>query len=185
MTCTTQQGAPRSALKQLTENPGGGMRQDVWSKRWTTPEEVKAREARKLFSEQNEFAKYTSVRYNKNETFVVTDDWKQKGKISIPSHYAANAVIETQTAYRDGSIQINRTFYDSDGWMESQVHSGDHKRPHTHRFGDDGGEPYHKHAYKRTENGVVRDGKAIGLTEEDKIHNQDILQGEKNDRASI
>ncbi|MEG2699034.1 MAG: hypothetical protein RR951_08895, partial [Ruthenibacterium sp.] len=105
---------------EVDYDPGGGMRQNVWTKRWATPEEVKAREARKLFSEQNEFAKYTSVRYNKDGTVVVTDDWKQKGKISIPSHYAANAVIETQTAYRDGSIQINRTFYDSDGWMKSQ-----------------------------------------------------------------
>ncbi|MEG1408013.1 MAG: hypothetical protein RSD23_09145, partial [Ruthenibacterium sp.] len=157
-------------------DPGSGKRQNVWTKQWAEPEEVAAREARKKFSMQNELVKYASVRYNQDGTVIVTDDWKKQKRVSVPSHYAPNAVVETQTAYRDGTIQINRTFYDDSGWMKLQVHSGNHERPHTHRFGTDGSEPCHKHLYKRTESGVVRDGKAVSLTAEDKTRNRDILQ---------
>jgi hypothetical protein len=60
---------------------------------------------------KKEVDKYNCIRYNKNGTVIVTDDWKEKGKISIPQKYKPNAVIETATMYKDGKTQIDRTIY--------------------------------------------------------------------------
>ena len=55
--------------------------------------------------------KYGAVRYNEDGTVVVTDNWKNRGHVSIPREYRENAVIETREV-KGGHEQINRTFYD-------------------------------------------------------------------------
>lgn len=61
---------------------------------------------------------YSKTRYHKDGTIVVTDDWKPKGKVNnVPKKYISNAVVETQTTYKNGTIQVDRTLYDADGIM--------------------------------------------------------------------
>ena len=69
--------------------------------------------------------KYGAVRYNEDGTVVVTDNWKNRGHVSIPREYRENAVIETREM-KGGHEQINRTFYDPEGRMCRQVHTGAH-----------------------------------------------------------
>ena len=38
--------------------------------------------------------KYSGYRYNKDGTIIVTDDWKNKGHVSIPKKYRPYAVVQ-------------------------------------------------------------------------------------------
>ena len=89
--------------------------------------------------------------------------------------FLPNTVVETQTVFRNGKIQIDRSIYDSDGWLKEQIHSGDHNKPHTHRFGVDGKEPFHKHTVHRTAEGIARDAKTHSLSDAEKVQHRDIL----------
>ena len=122
------------------------------------------------------------IDYHEDGTVIVTDDWKAQGKSTIPSNYRPNAIIETNTTYKNGNIQIDRSFYDADGWLVWQIHSGNHNKPHTHKFGVLGNEPFHKHLFYRTETGVKRDPIAYPITESEKRANKDIIMEVKNDR---
>ena len=70
---------------------------------------------RAVWANRKEVDKYTQFRYNKDGTIVITDDWKGKGKVTIPKRYKPFAVIETQTTHKDGTVQIDRSIYDSNG----------------------------------------------------------------------
>ena len=124
---------------------------------------------------RKELEKYATVRYNQDGTIKVTDDWKSRGKVSIPKFYKPNAIVETQTVFRNGKIQIDRSIYDANGWLKEQIHSGDHNKPHAHKFGVDGKEPFHKHTFHRVENGIVRNANPFSLNEEEKLQHKDIL----------
>lgn len=122
--------------------------------------------------------KYASLHYNKDGTIVVTDDWKEKGKVSIPQRYKPNAVVETQTVYKSGTVQIDRTIYDENGTLSLQIHSGPHNRPDKHPFGKHG-----EHVHHNTWNG---DGKLLqrdsaGLSDGERIQHRDILGGEESE----
>ena len=123
-------------------------------------------------AEKKEVDKYSRIHYNKNGTIVVTDDWKSKGKISIPATYKANAVIETQATFKNGNVQIDRTIYDESGKIKTQIHSGDHCKPKHHPYGKHG---EHLHNYiweygKRTPTRTVEE-----LTDKERKEHSDIL----------
>lgn len=119
--------------------------------------------------------KYKKIRYHKNGTIVVTDDWKNRGKVSIPREYRPNAVIETQTEYKNGTVQIDRTIYNSDGIMAKQIHSGSHNRPDKHPFGKNG---EHVHDYIWSENEKHPNRMPREMTQQERIEHGDLLGDE-------
>lgn len=123
------------------------------------------------------FAKYAKIHYNKDGIIVVTDDWKPKGKVSIPQKYLPNAVVETKTQYKNGVVQIDRTIYGADSRIKTQIHSGAHNRIDKHPYGERG---EHAHDYSWT------DGKSAktvrNLSDAERTANADILKnGDDNE----
>ena len=123
---------------------------------------------------QKAVAKYSKVRYNKDGTVVVTDDWKSKGKATIPKRYMPNAIVETQTVYKNGTVQIDRTLYDSNAVMYKQIHSGPHNRLDQHHFGEFG---EHAHNYTWTEGKENPNVERRDLTDAERVEHSDILKG--------
>lgn len=114
--------------------------------------------------------KYGKVRYNKDGTVIITDNWKNRSHVSIPKVYRKNAIIEV-TERKGGNEQINRTFYDSEGKMYRQTHSSGHMNPKQHPYGENG---EHAHDYE------WKDGKIVNrttreLTEQERKESADIL----------
>lgn len=136
-----------------------------------------AKRAEKAKRRENE--KYRQIHYHSDGTIAVTDDWKSKGKVSIPRKYKPNAVIETQNAKKDGSAQIDRTIYDSDGLIKTQIHSGPHGRPDKHPYGSHG---EHTHRYVWDTDGELKSRGIEELTEQEKAEHADILGGNDNER---
>lgn len=108
---------------------------------------------------------YVSRQYNRDGSVIATDNWKNYGHIRTPAVYKPNAVIETVS---NRGMQVDRTFYDENGNMAKQVHSGDHNRPKDHPYGE------HGHSYS-WENGKISGRKTHELSESDRKENQDIL----------
>ena len=125
-----------------------------------------------------ELEKYSTIHYNKNGTIVVTDDWKSKGKVTIPQKYKPNAAIETNTVYKNGTVQVDRTIYDENGLMAVQIHSGPHNRPDKHPFGKKG---EHVHRYTWDDDGKLIQRVSAELSDLERIQHQDILGGEEAD----
>ena len=123
--------------------------------------------------------KYSRIRYNKNNVIVVTDDWKNRSKPSIPKDYRPFAVIETKTEYRNGITQIDRTIYDAAGKIAMQVHSGPHSRPDKHPYGIHG-EHAHTYIWGADETLISREPRE--LNEQERIAHNDILGGEADER---
>lgn len=96
-----------------------------------------------VWANKHEVEKYKKINYNKDKTIIVTDDWKDKKHVKIPKDYKPNAVIETKEI-KGNEVQINRTIYDSEGRMSKQIHTGPHKNPKLHPYGEKG---EHKHIY--------------------------------------
>ncbi len=114
--------------------------------------------------------KYGKVRYNEDGTVIVTDHWNSRGHVSIPKNYKKNAIIETKEK-KGEQVQTNRTFYDNEGRMYRQVHSGSHANPKQHPYGESG---EHVHDYE------WKDGKIVNrttreITEKERKENSDIL----------
>ena len=112
--------------------------------------------------------KYSKVRHHKDGTIVVTDVWEEHR--SIPTIYKQNAVVETRFPEK----QVDRIYYDGDGKMFLQVHSGDHHFPKQHKFGKHG---EHQH-YVTWDNGKMKVNKGVELTERFRKENADILDVE-------
>ena len=120
-----------------------------------------------------ETRKYKEYLFNDDGTIIITDDWKGQ-HVSIPRKYKAYAVVETDSIFNNGKVQIDRTLYDKDGMMYKQVHSGHHNKPKQHPYGKYG---EHVHYYNwNTETGRPERG-VLELTEQDKIEHSDILKG--------
>ena len=115
--------------------------------------------------------KYSVVQYNKDGTVKVTDDWKKRDHVSTPKKYKKNAIIETSEKKGD-TEQINRTFYDEEGKMYKQIHTGPHGNLKNHPYGKNG---EHKHEYVWNEDGTLKSRETIELTGMDKEENKDIL----------
>lgn len=126
-----------------------------------------------------EAEKYQQIHYHSDGTIVVTDDWKSKGKVSIPRKYKPNAVIETKGSKKDGAVQIDRTIYGEDGLIKTQIHSGSHGRPDKHPYGIHG---EHTHRYTWDTGGTLQSREIEELTEQEKAEHADILGGDNNER---
>lgn len=94
--------------------------------------------------------KYSGYRYNKDGTIIVTDDWKNKGHVSIPKKYRPYAVVQTVSGKAG---QIDRIIYGKDGIMVKQIHSGNHGYPNRHRCGKNG---EHVHDYIWEKDGTLK-----------------------------
>lgn len=116
--------------------------------------------------------KYSGYRYNKDGTIVVTDDWKSKGHDSIPRKHKPYAVIETSKINRDGSTQVDRTFYGADARMKRQTHSGPHGSPVKHPYGQHG---EHAHDYVWIEGQKNPNRTTRELTPDERKESDDIL----------
>lgn len=114
--------------------------------------------------------KYGAVRYNIDGTVIVTDDWKNRGHVSIPKEYRENAIIELKEVKGEHE-QINRVFFDSEGKMYRQTHSGHHANPKQHQYGKNG-EHAHDIEWKDGEivNRITRE-----LTDAERRESGDIL----------
>lgn len=132
--------------------------------------------ARATAASRKEVAKYSAVHYNQDGTIVVTDDWKSKGKVSPPRKLRPNAVLETQTAYKNGTVQIDRTLYDRNGIMRTQIHSGPHNRPDLHQFGKFG---EHAHDYTWNDDGSRKERIDRELNSSERKKHADILRKEE------
>ncbi len=125
-----------------------------------------------VWANKKEFDKYKCIRYNKNGTIVVTDDFKNKKNFKIPKKYKPNAVIETQTTSKDGLIQIERTIYGENAIIKTQIHSGNHGKPKNHPYGKNG----EHHHYYIWEDGKDYPLRNVGeLTDEERKEHSDIL----------
>ncbi len=121
---------------------------------------------------RKELAKYEKYRYNKDGTIVVTDDWKSRGKVTIPRQYRPFAVVETQTDFKNSTAQIDRTLYDEKGWMVTQIHPGPHNRPDQHKRGTHG---EHGHTYRWDADGKPLERTERDLTEQERREHADLL----------
>lgn len=115
--------------------------------------------------------KYGAVQYNEDGTVKVTDDWKKRDHVSTPKTYKKNAIIETSEKKGD-TEQINRTFYDEEGKMYKQIHTGPHGNLKNHPYGKNG---EHKHKYVWKEDGTLKSRETVELTGKDREENKDIL----------
>lgn len=114
--------------------------------------------------------KYGAVRYNEDGTVVVTDNWKSRGHVSIPKEYRENAIIELKEV-KGGHEQINRVFYDAEGKMYRQTHSGNHANPKQHKYGKNG-----EHAHDiEWEDGKIVNRTTRELTDAERRESGDIL----------
>ena len=111
--------------------------------------------------------KYRTVRYNKDGTVRVTDDWTSVDKPHIPLRYVPNAVTDSVSQNRR---QRDRTFFDANGYQYLQISNGPHGNPKNHPFGEHG-----EHAHDI----VIVDGKQIRtareISEKERKENADIL----------
>lgn len=110
--------------------------------------------------------------YHDDGTIVVTDNWKSKGKVTIPKLYNPYAVIESVTSFRDGTIQIDRSLFNSEGVLSVQIHSADHHKPKQHPFGKHG---EHHHYYTWIEGQEHPDRTTDELTDQERKEHGDLL----------
>lgn len=124
---------------------------------------------------RKEVEKYSTIRYHKDGTVVVTDDWTEKRHANIPKKYKANAVVDTLS--RNGK-QRDRTIYGPDAVIKQQIHGGNHGQPKNHPFGKHG---EHIHDYTWYPDREKPDRPAREVSDAERIANADILEGESDD----
>lgn len=117
----------------------------------------------------NSVVKYQKIRYNKDGSIKITDDWSRKDHVKIPSRYRQNAVVET-TEEKSGVKYRNRTIYDQNGHMVKQIHSGNHGNPKIHNYGKNG---EHVHIYE-WEGGRIKKRYTRELREKERKEHKDL-----------
>lgn len=127
-----------------------------------------------VHANKKEDEKYKKYHYNKNNTIVVTDDFKNEDHYSVKKEFKPFAVVETKET-KKGVKQINRTYYDKNGMMVKQVHTGAHGNKKQHPYKNEGA---HKHIYEWDENKKPQNRTTSELDEDDIIENKDILKME-------
>lgn len=152
--------------------------QQTGLKRQSDREQVPGWSRSAAASVRHDLAKYSKYKYNKDGTIVVTDDWKARGKVSLPRTYKPNAVLETQTIYKNGTTQIDRTIYDENGMIRTQIHAGPHNRPDQHKYG---GRGEHAHDYIWDKDGKRKDRIDRDLNELEKREHADLLRKENSE----
>lgn len=131
--------------------------------------------ARATAAAKVEIEKYSAVRYNKDGTIIVTDDWMDRKHVSAPPQYKPNAVVDTLS--RNGK-QHDRTIYGPNARILRQIHGGDHGHPKQHPYGGHG---EHTHDYAWLEGTKEPDRTTRDLSVEERMQHTDILGGEDDD----
>lgn len=128
----------------------------------------KSMSSKAVWAEKKYVQKYAVIRYNKNGTIIVTDDWKSRKHVRLPPVYRPNAVVETIS---QNGKQIDRMIYDENGRQKTQINSGPHSNPKRHPFGKRG---EHAHDIKWENDRIV--GRLIrDLNEKERKEHSDIL----------
>ena len=120
---------------------------------------------------ENPIEKYAQLRYHEDGTIVVTDDWRGQAVRRVPGKYRENAVVDILS---QDKVEHDRTLFDKEGRIKTQIHGGDHGNPKKHPFGENG---EHAHDYDwaaKNPHGAARE-----LTEQERIQHADILQERK------
>lgn len=108
-------------------------------------------------------------KFNDDGTIKITENHKGE-HFSVPRKHKPYSVIETDSI-KKGIRQVDRTFYNRDGMMVKQVHSGPHGNTKLHPYGTNG-EHCHKYSWNK-------EGKCKRITKElsvkDRKINKDIL----------
>lgn len=133
---------------------------------------------RAVRSYKKEVEKYTKYHYNKDGSIVVTDDWKGKKANNIPKVYKPYAVVETKTIYRNGMVQIDRSFYNEKALLSTQVHSSHHNKPKLHPYGTYG-EHSHNFIWDDEGNQII-ERTTRELNDKERKENKDILWAKIN-----
>lgn len=84
-----------------------------------------------VWAERKEVSKYEKIRYNKDGTIVVTDDWRDGKHTYLPSIYKPNAVVDTLTR---GGKQHDRTIYGQDARWKNRYMAETTEGPSTHHM---------------------------------------------------
>ena len=116
---------------------------------------------------ENPIEKYAQLRYHEDGTIVVTDDWRGQDVRRVPGKYRENAVVDMLS---QDKVEHDRTLFDKEGRIKTQIHGGDHGNPKKHPFGENG---EHAHDYNwaaKNPHGAARE-----LTEQERIQHADIL----------
>lgn len=129
---------------------------------------------RSTWENRKEIEKYAQIRYNKDGTIVVTDDWTSKEHPHLDRTYKPNAVIDSTS--RRGE-QKDRTIYDENGLMMIQVHGGNHGQPKNHPYGIHG---EHVHEFLWDTEGKLVNKTTRNLTDEERKQHHSILGGESS-----
>lgn len=116
-------------------------------------------------------AKYAKIRYHKDGTVITTDDWTGKKHVRVPQKYRPNAVVDTLS--QNGN-QRDRTIYDENGIMKTQVHGGPHGQPKRHLYGSHG-EHIHDYVWVPGQDKPKRSTREA--SDQEKIWHKDILGG--------
>ena len=124
---------------------------------------------------QKTVAKYSAVQYNQDGTVIVTDDWTAREKVTVPKKYLPNAVVDTVSR---GGLQHDRTLYDKDGLMKTQIHGGNHGNKKRHPYGYHG---EHAHDYVWNPGSKNPDRTDREASETERIQHSDILGGDDDD----
>lgn len=106
-------------------------------------------------------------KWEKDENGVVIPTAIISGRYSPSLKGEPNSVVQNTNK----SGQINRNFYDSNGFLTKQIHNGPHNNIKQHPFGKEG---EHAH-YWQYENGKVVSREPVNIKEDDINSNIDIL----------
>ena len=123
---------------------------------------------------RKEVEKYSKIRYNKDGTIVVTDDWTSKEHPHLDRTYKPNAVVDSTSRHGE---QKDRTVYDENGLMMIQVHGGNHGQPKNHPYGIYG---EHIHDFLWDAEGKLVNKTTRNLTDEERKQHRNILGGESS-----
>lgn len=134
---------------------------------------------REAVATQKTVAKYAKIRYNRDGTVVVTDDWTGRTHPHLPPKYVPNAVVDTVSL---GGRQHDRTVYGPDGRIKTQIHGGDHGMPKYHPYGTHG---EHIHSFTWPAEGEKPQIISRDATDAERVQYFDILGGEENDGAGV
>lgn len=126
--------------------------------------------SRAYWKNKKEIEKYSKIRYNKDGTIVVTDDWTSKKHPHFDRIYKPNAVVDSTS--RHGQ-QKDRTVYDENGLMRIQIHGGNHGQPKNHPYGIHG---EHIHEFLWDVEGKLVNKTTRNLTDEERKQHRNILR---------
>ncbi|MBM6938474.1 phage minor capsid protein [Pseudoflavonifractor phocaeensis] len=113
-------------------------------------------------------ARYSGIRYNKDGTVIVTDDWTGNEHPRLPSQYLPYAVVDTLS---QNGRQRDRMYYDGEGRQIKQISSGPHGNLKKHPYGTHG-----EHAHDILwENGKIVGRTVRELSQQERKENADLL----------